>query len=197
MNLPNKLTLLRIILIPFFIFFYLASFIPGNLIYALVIFVVAATTDFLDGHIARKNNLVTNLGKFLDPIADKMLVFAALIMLAQDNTLCGMLGSNLMWLGALFVFVILARDLMVDALRQIASTKNLVIAADWYGKIKTIVMDVTLPLYIFYAFLQTVVSGVFITVLGYICFALLCVCVILTIMSGLNYILKNKEVFKG
>ena len=177
MNLPNKLTLTRIILIPFFIFFYLASFIPCNYIFALVIFVVAAATDFLDGHIARKNNLVTNLGKFLDPIADKMLVFAGLIMLAQNNVLCGMIGGGSMWIGALFVFVILARDLMVDALRQIASTKNLVIAADWYGKIKTIVMDVTLPLYILYAFLLTVASGVVITVLGYVCFVLLCVCV--------------------
>ena len=86
---------------------------------------------------------------------------------------------------------------MVDALRQIASTKNIVIAADWYGKIKTIVMDVTLPLYIFYAFMLGITSGLFITILGYACFVLLCVCVVLTILSGLNYILKNKEVFKG
>lgn len=196
MNLPNKLTLLRIILVPVFIFFYLASFIPFNLLIALAIFIVAAVTDFLDGYIARKNNLVTNLGKFMDPIADKMLVFAGLFMLMQDNTLCGMLGANSMFIGAIVVFIILARDLMVDALRQIASTKNFVIAADIFGKIKTIVMDITLPLYIFYAFLQTVVSGLAITILGWVCFALLCVCVILTLFSGCNYIIKNRAVLK-
>lgn len=190
MNLPNKLTLLRIILIPFFMFFYLATFISFGKLIAIGIFIIAAITDFLDGKIARSRNLVTNLGKFLDPIADKLLVFSALIMLVCTN------GLIFEPYGLIILFIILARDLIVDVLRQIASTKNCVIAADIYGKIKTFVMDITLPMYILYAyFFVNSISSSFITIYGYICFGLLLVCCLLTIFSGLNYVIKNKSVF--
>lgn len=190
MNLPNKLTLLRIILIPVFMFFYLASFISFGKLIAIAVFIIAAVTDFLDGKIARSRNLVTNLGKFLDPIADKLLVFSAIVMLVCDN---GVIPDTF---GMLILFIILARDLIVDALRQIACTKNIIIAADIYGKVKTFVLDITLPLYILYAYLVKVtVNSAFVAVYGYICFALLIVCTILTILSGLNYVIKNRKVF--
>ena len=87
MNIPNKLSMLRIILIPFMLFFYLADFVPYGKIIAIAIFIVAAFTDMLDGHIARKYNLVTNLGKLLDPIADKLLVMSALLLVVVDYTI--------------------------------------------------------------------------------------------------------------
>ena len=130
MNLPNKLSLTRLIITPIMMFFYLASFIPFGKIVALVLFILGAITDFLDGHIARKYNMVTNLGKFLDPIADKLLVTTALILVACDGTIIAPFGAI-----ALAIFV--GRDLTVDMLRQVAGAKGVVIAADKLGKYKT------------------------------------------------------------
>ena len=133
MNLPNRLTLMRIILIPFMMFFYLANFIPygiGKLV-ALVIFIVAALTDLLDGKIARKRNIVTNFGKFLDPIADKILTSTVLLLIIADGTIPNP------W-GAIIVTIIIAREFMVSALRQLAASKNKIISADYFGKFKAV-----------------------------------------------------------
>ena len=150
MNLPNKLTLSRIILIPFMMFFYLASFIPYGIgkIVALAIFIVAALTDLLDGKIARKYNLVTNLGKFMDPIADKVLTTAVFILLIADSTIARP------W-GAIIVTIIVAREFMVSALRLLAATKGKVLAADIWGKAKTMTQMIALPIFILLAYIYT------------------------------------------
>ena len=128
MNLPNKLTILRVILIPFFVFFLLAR--PcGNASdwVALAIFVVASLTDMLDGKIARKYNLITNFGKFMDPLADKLLVCCAMICLVQ-------LGRIPAWV----VCIIVAREFTISGFRLIAAEKGRVIAANYWGKFKTV-----------------------------------------------------------
>lgn len=127
MNLANKLTLLRVILIPIFVFFLLWQFTSWNILIALLIFTIASITDALDGNYARKHNLVTDFGKFLDPLADKALVMAALLAFVE-------LG----WAGAVPVMIILFREFMVSALRLVASNATgKVIAAGWLGKLKT------------------------------------------------------------
>lgn len=193
MNLPNRISLVRIILIPFMIFFYLASFIPGSWgkIVALVIFIVAALTDMLDGQIARKRNLVTNLGKFLDPIADKLLTMSALLLVVCDGTVPAPYG-------VIAAIIILGRELMISAFRQVAATKNFVMAADWYGKIKTIVQDISLPalflLSFFYSSATLTGTGLF--VFEIINWVLLGFATLLTIISGMNYLIKNRAVLK-
>ena len=132
MNLPNKLTILRVIMIPLVMVFYMVEAIPYGKIVALVLFVLAALTDFLDGYIARKYNLVTDFGKFLDPIADKLLVASVLFMIAVDGTIPSP------W-GVIVVMIIMSRELIVDAFRLIACTKGIVLAADIWGKAKTMV----------------------------------------------------------
>ena len=133
MNLPNKLTVLRVVLVPVFLFFLLMPktpnevYIPNSYLWACIVFAVASFTDYLDGYLARKNNMVTTFGKFLDPLADKMLVTAALVAFVQ-------LGLA----GAVPVIIIIARDLMVSAIRMVAvSSDGKVIAANWWGKVKT------------------------------------------------------------
>ncbi|MBQ4339728.1 MAG: CDP-diacylglycerol--glycerol-3-phosphate 3-phosphatidyltransferase, partial [Firmicutes bacterium] len=123
MNLPNKLTILRMVLIPVFMIFLMMGFSYV----AAVIFIVASLTDALDGHIARKYNLITNFGKIMDPLADKLLVTAALLCLVQ-------LGHVAAWM----VFVILAREFLIVSLRAVAASQGIVIAASKWGKLKTI-----------------------------------------------------------
>ena len=150
MNLPNKLTILRIVMIPFMMFFYLANFIPygiGKLV-ALALFILASYTDMLDGKIARKHNLITNFGKFLDPIADKMLTSAVLFMIIADGTIVNPLG-------AIIVTIIISREFMVSALRFLAASKGVVVAADMWGKVKTVVQMIALPVCIILAYLYT------------------------------------------
>jgi len=193
MNLPNKLTLLRIILIPFMMFFYLASFIPFGIgkIVALVIFIVAALTDLLDGKIARKHNLVTNLGKFLDPIADKILTATALFMLIADGTIPAP------W-GVIIVTIIIAREFMVSALRLIAASQGTVLAADIWGKAKTMVQMIAIPICLLIPFLVElgVVAGWLILTVKIIGWSSLGVATVLTVVSGANYLIKNKNCFK-
>lgn len=140
MNLPNRLSLLRIILVPILMFFYFADFIPygiGKLI-AIVLFIVAAFTDMLDGRIARKNNLVTDLGKLLDPIADKLLTTAGLLLVACDLTIPFPYS-------AIVCFIIFGRDVVVSGIRQIASSQGQVIAAHFSGKLKAIFLYTSIP----------------------------------------------------
>lgn len=127
MNLPNKLTILRVILIPFFLAFMFVSKIPMNYFFAVAIFIIASITDALDGKIARRDNLVTNFGKFLDPLADKVLVMAAIVAFIE-------LG----WISSIPVIIILGREFMVTSLRLVANkTGGKVIAAGFSGKLKT------------------------------------------------------------
>lgn len=126
MNLPNKLTLIRVILVPFFVFFMLTELVPASPIIALVIFILASITDALDGHIARSRNLVTTFGKFLDPLADKVLVISALICL-----------NSLGVIGAVPVIIIVAREFMVSGLRLVTANEGVVVAAGIWGKLKT------------------------------------------------------------
>ena len=127
MNLPNKLTTFRVILIPFFVFFMLAPDMTGiNHYIAAAIFIVASLTDLLDGKIARKYNLVTNFGKFMDPLADKLLVCSAMICLIQTGQLAA-------WI----VVIIIAREFIISGFRLIASDNGVVIAASYWGNFKT------------------------------------------------------------
>ena len=194
MNLPNKLTLMRIILIPFMMFFYLADFIPHGIgkILALVIFIVAALTDLLDGKIARKYNLVTNFGKFLDPIADKILTSAVLFMIIVDGTIPAP------W-GVIIVTIIISREFMVSALRLIAASKGTVLAADIWGKAKTMVQMIALPICMLLAYFLTCgfdIVNWFIITLKVLSYVSLGLATVLTVISGVNYIVKNKDCFK-
>lgn len=205
MNLPNKITISRICLIPLVVFFYLADFIPYGKLVAALVFGIAAITDNIDGRIARKRGLVTDLGKFLDPIADKVLVMSGLMLIAAWPVQ-GIGVTNAIpaiwpiWLGIICVVVILARELIISAFRQIAATKNLVLAADKSGKIKAAIQDVTIFLYMIYAFLVsefwTAIEGTCNTVLCIILIVCLAVSTILTITSGISYIVKNSHVLK-
>lgn len=206
MNLPNKITLCRICLIPLFVFFFLADFVPYGKLIAACLFAIACFTDFLDGNIARKRGLVTNMGKFLDPIADKVLVMAGLIVaIACPITANGgvnpaqpILGPS--WVGIVAVVIILAREFVVSAFRQIAATKKLVLAADMYGKVKAVFQFITLIYYFVYAFIVEefyyAIAGTANTVLGIVGYVFLAITVILTIISGVKYIVGNRQVFK-
>lgn len=188
MNLPNKLTVLRIILIPVFATFYFLGGVPYNFLIAGVIFALAAITDFLDGYIARKYNLVTDLGKFLDPIADKVLVSTALIIMLVP------IGESaiLPYYGAIAVAIILARELIVSGFRMVAASKNMVVAADWSGKIKTFVQDIAILVLLVGA---SVDAGLY-SITNIVGLILLGVATILTIVSGVECIVKNRAVLK-
>ena len=177
MNLPNKLTTFRVILIPFFVFFMLAPNMTGiNHYIAAAIFIVASLTDLLDGKIARKYNLVTNFGKFMDPLADKLLVCSAMICLIQTGQLA-----------AWNVVIIIAREFIISGFRLIASDNGVVIAASYWGKFKTtfqMLMVIVLILNVQMPFFQ---------ILGKI---LTYAALILTVVSLIDYIVKNKDVLK-
>ena len=193
MNLPNKLTVLRVIMIPMVMVCYMVDAIPFGKIIALSLFIIAAATDFLDGYIARKYNLVTDLGKFLDPIADKLLVITTLIMIAVDGTIPAP------W-GLIVLAIIISRELIIDAFRLIASTKGIVMAADIFGKAKTMVQCWTMPLCILLSFLNgvTKVQGTLgLDIFAIVCYVLIGLSTVLTVISGVNYIVKNKQVISS
>ncbi|MBQ8522265.1 MAG: CDP-diacylglycerol--glycerol-3-phosphate 3-phosphatidyltransferase [Clostridia bacterium] len=189
MNLPNKLTILRVIMIPLVMVFYMVDAIPYGKLIAIGLFVIAALTDFLDGYIARKYNLVTDFGKFLDPIADKLLVASVLFMIAIDGTIPNP------W-GVIVVSLIMGRELIIDAFRLIACTKGIVLAADIIGKAKTMVQCWTMPLCILLAFFEqcTSVGGAGLLTFQVVCYVLIGLSTVLTVISGVNYIVKNKQV---
>lgn len=193
LNLPNKISLIRICMIPAFIVVFLCAF-AGNYILAAVIFTLAAVTDFLDGYIARKYNLVTNLGKFLDPIADKVLVATAFILMltakADLFTVFGTLSETIYIVVAVSVCLILARELIISAFRQIAAANGVVLAAEKLGKYKTVFQDLCIVLLIVAADIVGT-AGVVIAWIGLGAFA---VATILTVVSGVSYVVKNKQV---
>ena len=133
MNLPNKLTLMRVLLIPVFLVFFLIPGIPCHYLLAMIVFIAASITDALDGHLARKHNLVTNFGKFLDPQADKVLVMTALACFV-DNQMIGVIPF----------LIIMMREFMVSGLRLVAANSGTVIAAGFWGKLKTAFTMVTI-----------------------------------------------------
>ena len=177
MNLPNKLTVVRVLMIPFFVWFMLPSLggeMAASKWIALAIFCIASLTDLLDGKIARKYNLVTNFGKFMDPLADKLLVGAAMICLVE-------MGRLPAWI----VIVIISREFIISGFRLIASDNGIVIAASYWGKFKT-VFQMAMIIVLIAAF-----EGSVFAVVEQI---LIWVSLILTIVSLVDYIRKNKEV---
>ncbi len=192
MNLPNKLTILRIIFIPIMVAVFYIPQIPFRFTISAVIFLLAAFTDFLDGYIARKYNLVTDLGKFLDPIADKILVLVAFIIMLTEPSIFGVFGVTLGNIaGGVGVSIIVAREMTVSVLRMIAATKNKVLAAEKVGKIKTFITDIAIVL----LFVGVDVISLGCPYLSYIGFAVYAVSVLLTVYSGIVYLIKNKDVF--
>lgn len=173
MNLPNKLTMLRIILIPIFI----VVLMTGYYYISAVIFIVAAVTDALDGHIARKYNLITNFGKIMDPLADKLLVISALICLVELGDVAG-------WM----VIVILAREFIVTGLRTVAAAEGVVIAAGWSGKLKTVLQMIAIPALLLQNWPFEMIGVPFAQIM-------LWASVIMTILSGAEYIVQNRKVF--
>lgn len=176
MNLPNKITIFRVCMIPVFLVFMLVPGIPfGNYI-ATAVFAIACASDALDGHIARKHNLVTNFGKFMDPLADKLLVCSALICFVE-----------LSYMPAWIVIVIIAREFIISGFRLIASDNGVVIAASYWGKFKTIAQMITCILLI----VQLPFSWIEVVEQIFIWLSL-----ILTVVSLVEYIWKNKNVLK-
>ena len=174
MNLPNKLTTLRVLMIPFFVVFMLTDLGGDASKYIAVgIFIVASLTDLLDGKIARKYNLVTNFGKFMDPLADKLLVCSALICLVEMNRLAA-------WM----VIVIISREFIISGFRLIASDNGVVIAASYWGKFKTTFQMIMIILLILD------LGGVFTTITTIVTWAAL----ILTVVSLVDYLAKNKGI---
>ena len=172
MNLPNKLTLLRIILVPVFI----VVLMTGHYYISAVIFVVASLTDMLDGKIARKYDLVTDFGKLMDPLADKLLVMSALICLVQLGDIPG-------WMA----IVILGREFAITGLRTVAASSGVVIAAGWTGKIKTVLQMIAVVLILLrnwpFVYLGVPMDQI-----------VLWAAVVMTIVSGAEYIIKNRHV---
>ena len=197
MNLPNKITLTRIFMIPVFVaVIFLDGILPYNYIIAAAVFALAACTDFIDGYIARKYKLVTNLGKFLDPIADKVLVSTAmLVLLTLQVNLFGIFGdlSNSLYIAmAVCICVIMARELIISAFRQIAATSGVVMAADMLGKYKTTFQDVSLVVLM----VAVDLTGKTQLILAWVGLALFAIATILTVWSGISYVVKNKAVLK-
>lgn len=178
MNIPNKLTIFRVILIPFFVFFLLAPYFEGYGNYiAVAIFIIASMTDWLDGKIARKYNLVTDFGKFMDPLADKLLVCSALICLIEKGQL-----------PAWIVIIIISREFIISGFRLIAADNGVVIAASYWGKFKTVFqMLMTIVL------ILDIPNEVF-EIIGDI---LTYIALILTVVSLIDYLIKNKGVLKN
>ena len=176
MNLPNKITILRICMIPFFLFFMLSPSIPYSKYIAAVIFIVAALSDAVDGHIARKYSLITNFGKFMDPLADKLLVCSALICFVE-----------LKRVPAWIIIIIISREFIISGFRLVASDNGVVIAASYWGKFKTTAQMIMSVLLIvnFDGIIFNTIENIFIYL-----------ALILTIVSLIDYLWKNRKVLK-
>lgn len=175
MNLPNKLTTMRMALVPVFIVLYLMD----HHYTAAAVFIAASLTDFLDGHLARKHNLVTNFGKIMDPLADKLLVTSALVCMVQTGVVPG-------WM----VIVILAREFAITGLRSVAASEGVVIAAAWSGKIKTVTQMIAIIFLLIGNWPFELISVPFAQIM-------LWIAVIMTVYSGAEYIYKSRELFRS
>jgi len=194
-NLPNKLTMLRIVMIPFFVLLYELQSLGNNYFWALLVFALASLTDLFDGKIARKYNLISDFGKLMDPLADKVLVTAAMVCFVGDPQ-----GLTPSWV----VIAILAREFLVTSLRLLAASKGVVLAADKWGKYKT----ATTMVWICYHLL--LLSCSYNSLFGdlnigyhnggvvlYIHLALMGLSLFFTWFSGINYLVKNKHMFRN
>ena len=203
MNTPNKITLSRLLLLPIIIFFYIADFIPYGRLVATIVFIIACLTDFLDGYLARKNNQVTDLGKFFDSIADKVLIMTGMILIVSvpvqgyTTVFC-----PTEWLGVVCIIIMLAREFIISALRQVAASKGIVLAADKGGKIKATVQYVSVTLYMAFGFVLTDIipeitesNDKALSIVKFILMVILIVATILTIYSGASYLIRNRKVF--
>ena len=198
LNLPNKITLVRIFMIPVFVaVFFIDALGLWRFLIAAIIFALAAATDALVGHIARSRGLVTNLGKFLDPIADKVLVSTAvMLLLAAKMEMFGVFGQsmNAIYIAvAVCICIIMARELIISAFRQIAATSGIVMAADKLGKIKTVFQDLSIVAFLVGAAFANIAVG---EVLLWIALALFAIATVLTVWSGIAYVVKNSQVLK-
>lgn len=178
MNLPNKLTIFRVFCIPVFVATMLITAIPYNYYIAVAIFILASLTDLLDGKIARKYNLVTNFGKFMDPLADKLLVSAALICLTPAK------------IPAWIVIIIVSRELFISGFRILAADQGIVLAAGWWGKFKTAFSMIMIIVLI----INTPLKNAVLDIIGW---ALIWISLVLTIISMIEYVYKNIEVLKN
>ena len=181
MNLPNKLTVGRIIAVPFFI----AAYLTQMYLVAFVLFIAASLTDMLDGKIARKYNLVTNFGKIMDPLADKILVYSAFCLMVGD----GLVPS---WM----LIVILAREFTIAGIRQVSAAEGIVIAAAMSGKIKTVLQMIAVPAHLLAQAIQDPYPVAY-PIIALIAEVFLYASIAMTIYSGIEYIVKNKNVFKN
>ena len=199
MTLPNKLTLLRIILVPVMVIIAFIPYLNNHYMFNsglsianfinLIIFAIASFTDFLDGKIARKYNLVTTFGKFADPLADKMLVTAAMVILCLQ-----MNGTNYWWfMPAWGLILILLRDLIVDGVRFVCAQRGETIAADIFGKIKTFVTMFAL-VFLFLWQIEFKFGDTFVPLFGYIGMVLMYVGILFTVISGVRYIYRARKV---
>lgn len=196
MNLPNKLTISRMVMIPIFITFFYVQF-SGHYFVALAVFAIASLTDLLDGKIARKYNLVTNLGKFLDPIADKVLVLSALVvMLTVPHFFTAGLGSWALIVAGCGVAIILAREIIVSGFRMVAASAGTVMAADIFGKYKTTAQDIAIVILLIGAGVCEFTGGLVGQIINYTGLGFFALSIILTIISGVNYLVKNREILK-
>ena len=190
MNLPNKITLFRVLMIPVVMvigeisslqqaFMFGTNFLTTGNFILLILFLICAFSDFLDGYIARKQNIVTNFGKFADPLADKIVVLALyMILVSQANALKG-------WM----ITIIFAREFIVTGFRVIAASKNINIAAGWLGKIKTNLQFASIALLLVIGLLDNPIANIIVLVVLY-------ATILMTIISGTEYIIKNKQVLK-
>lgn len=189
MNTPNKLSLLRIILVPVMLACFLINF-PYHMFVTLGVFIIASVTDFLDGYIARKYNMITEIGIFLDSIADKILTTTALMLIAVFNLIPQPYG-------VLCLFLFVSRDLIVNALRQIASARGILVSADKLGKYKAFMLDIAIPVILMFKALsdisanQTVVS-----VFMWIGYGFMIIASVLNVISCVHYLVKNRQVLK-
>ena len=182
MNLPNKLSMLRICMIPFFVLFALMNAQWAQYV-ALAIFIIASLTDMLDGKIARKRGLVTNFGKFIDPIADKLLVMSALVVLVQQGRMPG-------WI----CILMLAREFAISGFRLVAADSGKVIAAGWLGKVKTVLqMSAVIGLFLLVPVEGAPLLGQFGVVLANIA---MYAAAVMTVVSGVDYIVRNFDCIK-
>ncbi len=196
MNLPNKLTISRVVLIPIFILFFYLNF-TAHYFVALGVFCIAGLTDALDGIIARKYNLVTNLGKFLDPIADKVLVLSGFVVFLTVPTIfTANLDNWALIVAGCGVALILAREIIVSGFRMVAASAHIVIAADKIGKYKTVTQDICIIVLLIGVGIAEFTDHLAGQIVNYIGLVLFMLSVLLTVISGINYIAKNIAVLK-
>ncbi|MDD6102796.1 MAG: CDP-diacylglycerol--glycerol-3-phosphate 3-phosphatidyltransferase [Clostridiales bacterium] len=183
MNLPNKITIFRVILIPVFVILMLIPEIPYNNFFALAVFCIACATDFLDGYLARKYNLVTNFGKFMDPLADKVLVCTAMILLVESKSI-----------PAVIVAIIIAREFIISGFRLVAADSGVVIAASYIAKFKT-VCQMFMCIFMILVVDKSYDSAFF-NFFGVVAEIFMWLALVLTIASLVDYIYKNRNVLK-